>query len=57
MTSIEVQDAVRRVDALRIQLDDVFCQFRDGEPVDPAEYERLVNALCKALLALERAAA
>jgi hypothetical protein len=57
MTSTDVQEAARRAHALRTQLDVVVCQFRDGEPIDPAEYERVVNALCKALLALERAEA
>ncbi len=57
MNSIDVQETARRADALRNQLDDVVCQFRDGEPIDPADYQRVLNALCKALLDLERAEA
>ncbi len=57
MTSIELKDTARRADALRNQLDEVVCQLRDGEPIDPADYQRVLNALCKALLDLERAEA
>ena len=57
MTSIELKDTARRADALRNQLDEVVCRFRDGELIDQTECQRVLNALCKALLDLERAEA
>ena len=49
------QETTRRAEALRDQLDHVVDQFHDGHTVDPAEYQRILNALCKTLLQLEYA--
>ncbi|MDP6951377.1 MAG: hypothetical protein QGF53_01325 [Alphaproteobacteria bacterium] len=49
------QETARRADALRSQLDDVVDQFHKGVSVDPSEYQRILNSLCKTLLQLEYA--
>ena len=53
MSHIDTDIANLRVDSKQHHLDDVIADFRGGEPSDPAEYQRAVNDLCKALLALD----
>ena len=48
------EEAARRVEALRDRLYHV-AQFQDGHAGDLAEYQRILNALTKALLQLEYA--
>ena len=49
------QKTTRRVEALRARLNHVVDRFHDGLPVDPAEYQNILNTLCKTLLQLEYA--
>ena len=47
------KESARRADALTKRLYHVIDRFLDGHPVDPADYQRILNALCKTLLELE----
>ena len=47
------QETARRVEALRARLNYVADQFQDGHSGEPAEYQRILNTLCKTLLQLE----
>ena len=47
------QETARRVEALRARLNYAADQFQDGHTGDPAEYQRILDTLCKTLLQLE----
>ena len=49
------QEIAQRVEALRARLDYMADQFQDGHTGEPAEYQRILNTLCKTLLQLEYA--
>ncbi len=50
------KESARRAEALDERLFHMVDRFLDGHPVDPAEYRRILNELCKTLLELEYAA-
>ena len=49
------QETTRRVEALKARLNHLVDQFHEGHPVDVAEYQNILNRLCKTLLQLEYA--
>ncbi len=53
MSEFDTSTANLRVETNQDQLDDVLLDFGSGEPSNPVEYQRAVNDLCKALLALD----